>query len=193
MDIHRIKKVLSHHTPPEDEWKGAVLFLLNEDHVFLIKRSENMPTHGGHIAFVGGFKKEGETSPWEVAQREFEEETHHPRLALEFMGYLPVVMTAQRQPIVPVVGRLAIPTTQFLQKIKSNGEWDDVLAYPWSEIMQEANWEFAWRHGDTRGPVLFHPIRIGTYLPIEQNAKAHLLWGATAQMIWYFLRVYLNS
>jgi 8-oxo-dGTP pyrophosphatase MutT (NUDIX family) len=193
MDFHRIKKVLSHHTHLKDEWKGAVLFLLNEDHVFLIKRSENMPTHGGQIAFVGGHKQAGEITPWEVAQREFEEETHHSRDTLEFLGYLPVVMTARQQPIVPVMARLNIPTAQFLSEIKSNGEWDDVLAYPWSELMKEEAWEYAWRHGESSSAVMFHPIRIGTYLPLEQNGKAHLLWGATAGMIWSFLRLYFNA
>lgn len=193
MDFHRIKKVLSQHTLPDDEWKGAVLFLINEDHVFLIKRSEDMPTHGGQIAFVGGHKKAGEQTPWQVAQREFEEETDHPEEIIEFLGYLPVVMTARLQPIVPVVAKLNIPTAQFLNEIKSNGEWDDVLAYPWSELMREEAWEYAWRHGFSSSPVMFHPIRIGTYLPLEQNGKAHLLWGATAHMIWNFLRLYFND
>jgi 8-oxo-dGTP pyrophosphatase MutT (NUDIX family) len=192
MDFHRIKKVLSQHTLPEDEWKGAVLFLLNQDHVFLIKRSENMPTHGGQIAFVGGHKQAGELTPWEVAQREFEEETSHSRETLDFLGYLPVVMTARMQPIVPVVAKLSMPTAQFLKEIQSNGEWDDVVAYPWSELTLEDNWEYAWRLGYSKSAVLFHPIKIGTYLPLEQNGRSHLLWGATAQMIWHFLRVYFN-
>jgi 8-oxo-dGTP pyrophosphatase MutT (NUDIX family) len=193
MDFHRIKKFLSHHTLPDDEWKGAVLFLINEDHVFLIKRSEEMPTHGGQIAFVGGHKKIGESTPWEVAQREFEEETQHTREIIEFLGYLPVVMTARMQPIVPVVGKLNISTAQFLNEIKSNGEWDDVLAYPWAELMKEEAWEYAWRHGHSSSAVMFHPIRIGSYLPLDQNGKPHLLWGATAHMIWCFLRLYFNA
>jgi 8-oxo-dGTP pyrophosphatase MutT (NUDIX family) len=193
MDFHRIKKVFPQNTPPESEWKGAVLFLINEDHVFLIKRSESMPTHGGQIAFVGGHKKFSEINPWEVAMREFEEETHLSRQHLELLGYLPAVMTARLQPIVPVVARLKIPTAQFLQDIKSNGEWEDILAYPWSELMMEENWNFAWRQGYSRSAVLFHPIKAGSYLPLENNGKAHLLWGATAQMIWHFLKIYFND
>jgi 8-oxo-dGTP pyrophosphatase MutT (NUDIX family) len=191
MDFHRIKNVLTQHTPAPHEWKGAVLFLCNEDHVFLIKRSESMPTHSGQIAFVGGHKKDIET-PWDVAQREFEEETHHARGCLELLGFLPLVMTARNQPIVPVVARLSIPTAQFLAEVKSNGEWDDILAYPWSELIQEERWEFAWRHGYTQSPVMFHAIREGTYLPLETNVKPHLLWGATAHMIWNLLHLYFK-
>jgi 8-oxo-dGTP pyrophosphatase MutT (NUDIX family) len=194
MDFQRIKKVLSQDTLNFPEWKGAVLFLCNEDHVFLIKRSDNMPTHGGQIAFVGGHRKETEFDPWIAAAREYEEETHHSsRETLEFLGILPVVMTARMQPIVPVVARLTMPTAQFLKEVRSNGEWDDMLAYPWEEILNEGSWEYANRFGYGKQAIMFHPIRSGTYLPLENNQKFHLLWGATAQMIWKFLRLYFDK
>ena len=193
MDFHRIKNVLFQHTLNDSEWKGAVLFLCNEDHVFLIKRAEAMPTHGGQIAFVGGHRKVTESDPWIVAQREFEEETHHSKDIIEYLGCLPVVMTARLQPIVPVMAKLTMPTAQFLNEVKSNGEWDDILAYSWEELLKEENWEYAWRHGYGSSAVMFHPIRSGTYLPLENNHKPHLLWGATAGMIWSFLRLYFNK
>jgi 8-oxo-dGTP pyrophosphatase MutT (NUDIX family) len=170
-----------------------VLFLFNEEHIFLIKRYEGMPTHAGQIAFVGGHKKIGEFHPSDVAYREFEEETSLSRESLEYLGYLPIVMTARLQPIVPVMARLVLSTEQFLAEIKSNGEWDEVVAYPWKELVREQSWEYAWRHGNATSAVMFHPIRQGSYLPLEQNVKSHLLWGATAQMIWSFLRLYFNK
>ncbi len=170
-----------------------MLFLCNEEHVFLIKRAEAMPTHGGQIAFVGGHKKDSEIDPWVVAQREFEEETSHQRNCIEYLGCLPVAMTARMQPIIPVVAKLLMPTEQFLEEVKSNGEWDDILAYPWDELIKEENWEYAWRHGYTSGAVMFHPIKSGTYLPLVHNQKPHLLWGATGQMIWNFLKLYFNT
>lgn len=152
-----------------------------------------MPTHGGQIAFVGGHKKESEIDPWIVAQREFEEETNHNRSCIEYLGCLPVVMTARLQPIIPVVAKLTMPSSQFLDEVKSNGEWDDILAYPWEELMKEENWEYAWRHGFNRSAVMFHSIKSGSYLPLEKNVKQHLLWGATAGMIWRFLKLYFNK
>lgn len=152
-----------------------------------------MPTHGGQIAFVGGHKKPHETDAWIVAQREFEEETHLKADVLEYVGCLPVVMTARLQPIVPVLAKLRIPTAQFFEEVKSNGEWEDILAYPWEELLKEENWEFAWRQGYGKSPVMFHPIKSGSYLPLEKNLKPHLLWGATAGMIWSFFRMYFNS
>lgn len=170
-----------------------MVFLFNEDYVFFIKRSEKMPTHGGQMAFVGGHKQSGETDPWIVAQREFEEETSLGREHLEFLGYLPIVMTARLQPIVPVLSKLLITTDEFLQSVKSNGEWDDVVVYPWHDLIKEELWEFAWRNGFTKTPVLYHPIRSGTFLTLTKNFKAHLLWGATAGMVWDFLRLYYGS
>lgn len=191
MDFHRIRQIVQHeHTLDSDEWKGAVLFLCNDEHVIFIKRSEKMPTHGGQIAFVGGHKKENEENPWIVAQREFEEETGLDRNIINFLGYLPIVMTARLQPIVPVMGKLLISTQEFMKDVRSNGEWDDCIAYPWKELSIEDNWEFAWRNGYSKFPVLFHAMRRGTYIPQTHDHHTHLLWGATAYMVWDFLRLY---
>ena len=142
------------------------------------------------MAFVGGHRHSDEQDPWEVAQREFEEETSITRTALEFLGYLPIVMTARMQPIVPVMCSLTISTEQFFREVKSNGEWVDIVAYPWKELMKEENWEFAWRNGYAKFPVLFHPMRRGSFVPNSQDFHTHLLWGATASMVWDFLRLY---
>lgn len=194
MDLHRIKEIIqTQHTLHENEWKGAVLFLCNEEHVFFIRRSEKMPTHGGQMAFVGGHKKDEETDPWEVAQREFEEETSFNRDVIEFLGFLPVVMTARMQPIVPVMGKLLISTEKFMTEVQSNGEWDDCIAYPWSELLVEESWQFAWRNGYAKFPVLFHPVKRGTFIPKTNDFHTHLLWGATATMVWDFLRLYYKA
>jgi 8-oxo-dGTP pyrophosphatase MutT (NUDIX family) len=191
MDFHRIRQVVHHeHTLHSNEWKGAVLFLCNEEHVFFIKRAETMPTHGGQIGFIGGHKKEDEINPWEVAQREFEEETSLDRTVINFLGYLPIVMTARLQPIVPVMGKLLISSSAFMKNVKSNGEWDDCIAYPWTELTVEESWEFAWRNGYTKSPVLFHAMRRGSYTPKTHDLHTHLLWGATACMVWDLLHLY---
>jgi hypothetical protein len=186
MNFHRIKNVIqTQHTLGPHEWKGAVVFLCNEEHVFLIKRAESMPTHGGQIAFIGGHKHAGEDSPWDVAQREYEEETGLARTSIEFVGYLPAVITARLQPIIPVVAKLLIPTDEFLSKARSNGEWDVIMAHPWEVLMQEESWQYGWRLGFGKVPILFHTIKT--------REQQHLLWGATASMIWSLLRLYFKA
>lgn len=192
MKIHRVKNILvQEHTLPPEVWKGAVLFLTTADHVIFIKRSETMPTHSGQMAFIGGHRLEQESDPWITVQREFNEETGLSSDHLEFLGYLPVILTARLQPIVPVMASLKISVEEFLQQAKSNGEWVEILAYPWTGLMVEDSWNFAWRHGSTKGSVLFHTIRGKSYLPLRSHS--HLLWGATAGMVWDFLRLYFED
>ncbi|HXH30014.1 MAG TPA: NUDIX domain-containing protein [Bacteriovoracaceae bacterium] len=193
MDFHRIREIIkTEHTLQEDEWKGAVLFLCDEENVYFIKRSDKMPTHGGQIAFVGGHKQAGESDPWEAAQREFEEETAHSRNVTQFIGYLPVVMTARLQPIIPVVAKLLISKEEFFKNVRTNGEWVDIMAYSWEELIIENNWEYAWRNGYSKSPVLFHTMRNGRFLSLTSDFHAHLLWGATASMVWDFLHLYFK-
>jgi len=176
-----------------DEWKGAVLFLCDQDHVYLIKRSETMPTHSGQIGFFGGHRQEKESDPWEVVQREFEEETSLSRSIINFLGYLPVVMTARGQPIVPVMAQLKISPLEFLHQAISNGEWVDLICYNWERLAAEENWEFGWRNGHARTPVMFHTISSNTYFSPKNLYSSHLLWGATASMIWGVLNLYHRS
>jgi 8-oxo-dGTP pyrophosphatase MutT (NUDIX family) len=192
MNYHRVKNILQQqHTLSDREWKGAVVFLCNDSHVFLIKRSDLMPTHGGQIAFFGGHKKSGETDPWIVAQREYEEETGFSSSSIDFLGYLPGVVTARGEAIVPVMARTMASSEAILKEARSNGEWTDVIAYPWEKLMDEESWNFAWRYGYGKTPVFFHTIEAKNYLSLNDH-QPHLLWGATAGMIWDFLRLYFK-
>lgn len=184
MDLHRIKGLLQkEHTLSPDKWKGAVVFLCDENNVVFIKRSESMPTHSGQVAFVGGHKHSHESDPWISAQREFTEETGLQSTTIEFMGYLPVIMTSRLQAIVPVMAKIAIPMDEFVKRAKSNGEWDEMIIFPWEELCREKDWHYAWRNGYTRSPVLFRPMR----------PTSHLLWGATASIVWDLLRRYYSE
>lgn len=191
MNFHLIKTFIKNeHTLDSSEWKGAVLFLCDNDSVVFIKRSPNMPTHGGQVAFIGGYKKDFEINPWDVVKREFTEETSLRDDLLDFGGYLPVVMTAKSQPIVPVFVRLIISAKEFMEHVRSNGEWDNCLSYPWEYLKIEKNWDFATRIGYSQSPILFHSLKkelcISKY-PIDRSC---LLWGATASMVWNLLQLY---
>lgn len=175
---------------PLDQWKGAVLFLIDNKYVYLIKRSEDMPSHSGQIGFIGGHKKVYESSPTDVAVREFIEETSLDSTTIKTLGFLKPVYTARHWPIVPVLAELLIPSSDFLTKIKSNGEWDYLLAYSWENLIREDSWSFAWRNGLFKSPVLFHHINKSSYLSSGRSDTDMILWGATAQMIWNFLRSY---
>jgi 8-oxo-dGTP pyrophosphatase MutT (NUDIX family) len=191
MNIDQFKKFLQQeHTLTTDMWKGAVLFLVTSSHVIFIKRSNSMPTHPGQIAFIGGHRLKHESDPWITVLREYTEETNLDYSKLDFLGYLPAIMTARLQPIVPVMAKLNISLEEFFRDVKSNGEWDEILAYPWSELLIGENWNFAWRNGYSRGAIHFHTIKGPSCY--ESRPHSHLLWGATAGMVWDFLRLYFK-
>lgn len=141
------------------------------------------------MAFVGGHKQDGENDPWMTAQREYEEETNHSRETIRYLGCLPIVVTSRQVPIVPVLTELLISTEKFLAEVKSNGEWDTVVAYSWDELLKEENWEYGIYDGYVKRPIMFHPIRTGHYIP-KENSETLMLWGATASIVWNLLKKY---
>lgn len=176
---------------PEIEWSGAVVFLFVKDHVLLIKRSETMPSHRGQIAFVGGHKQVNET-PEETARREFEEETGLDGGLIDIKGILDLVKTSTRSNICPVVCEIDRSPEEFIKSIKSNGEWSEALLFPFSELKKRERWTFAKSiMGINERTISFFPILKGSYLAHSgDNNKDHVLWGATAKMIWNFFKYY---
>lgn len=110
LDFNKLSFLNADPTFDKIEWKGAVLFLITEEYVFLIKRSELMPSHAGGWRFFGGNRKIDENSPIEVALREFAEESDLSLNHLKVLGTLATVWTARGQSVVPVVaiGKLVL-------------------------------------------------------------------------------------
>ena len=63
---------------PEKYAAVAILIYKNKEILF-IKRSENMPTHKGDIAFPGGKKEDGDVGIYSTAKREAYEELLIPK------------------------------------------------------------------------------------------------------------------
>ena len=179
---------------PDLEWAGAALLLTTDTHLVLMKRSLDMPTHRGQMAFFAGGKKEYETDPIEVAKREFFEESSVVSDVIEFEGVLNRVFTASSQAIMPVVGRLEIPLEDFFAQAESNGEWTDLIAVPWSLLQDQSKWEWAYHANAVGRKILFFPLMPHTYLhQTGDSEKSFLLWGATARMVWDYLSLYYRS
>ena len=176
---------------PESSWTGAVVFLFVREHVLFIKRSETMPSHRGQIAFVGGHRQSGE-NPWETAQREFNEETGMDPSLLRLAGFLDVVKTSTMSKIVPNVCYLDMDPAEFVAKIRSNGEWSEAMMVPFESLLDKDCWTFARSVlRDSEYLIKFYPIMRNSYLAHSgDNGKDHLLWGASAKMIWNFFKFY---
>src|SRR5690606_27225811 len=168
------------------KWLGVVCFLIIENHVILIKRSDDMPTHRGQVGLIGGHKKTGE-SLLEGALREYFEELSL-QISPTFLGFLPSVQTTLRNSIVPIVCELSLSLLEFFKKIKSNGEWVELFAVPLKNFYDLNAWGYGRAFQNDSKPIFFFPIKAYTYQGHSgKNDKYHTLWGATAQMMVNFI------
>ena len=112
----------------QNKWDGAVVFLFVEDSIFLIQRSDTMPTHAGQVAFVGGHKKDGE-NPVETAKREFVEETSLDASLLEELQILEPQFTSNQNIIYPVLAKIKMSKVKFLNETFSRFQFESVSEY----------------------------------------------------------------
>ena len=136
--------------------------------VILTKRSENLPSHGGQVAFPGGKIDAGDASPLAAALRETHEETGIRARFVEPLGYLDVYQTRTGFRIVPVVAMLR----PGFELVPEPGEVDDIFTVPLAFLMDPANhqrmsrvWQGAARE--------FYAMPYGD----------RFIWGATAGML----------
>ena len=144
---------------PVDKWDGAVIILMVEDHIVFIQRSETMPSHKGQIGFMGGHKHQGEINPIMTAKREFEEESSISSSFLEVLGLgEPVWATRSYQRlIIPVIAEYKGSIENFLGKVKSNGEWENMVLAPINYLKESFMWSKLIVQ-PSRIAVFFHPL-----------------------------------
>lgn len=153
-----------------------------------------MPTHRGQMGFFAGHKKESELHPFEVAKREFEEESSIDPQLIHYEGVLNPVYTSKGLAIVPVVGKLSLSIDDLFKHAVSNGEWTDLIAVPWKNLLEPSSWEWAELYGTNKHKILLFPIAPETYLhQRSETSQSFMLWGATARMVWEYLCLYYQE
>ncbi len=181
---------------PVDHWSGAVNFIIVEDQVLLIRRSDEMPTHKGQVAFVGGHKEENEKEPQDTAFRELEEEISIDRSHFEFLGLLEGANASSRTKlIIPVVSYCSLTAAELLKRVKSNGEWTDSILIPFLYLENKDNWsQGKYFTGVSVFSIMFCPLISNRYSSSSgDNTIDHMLWGLTAKMIWNFFKIYSDN
>jgi 8-oxo-dGTP pyrophosphatase MutT (NUDIX family) len=191
-DAHR---VLGTHLPPDQPeelglvadgapapvtHRSAVLAALfeesGESHVILTRRSFEMRSHRGEIAFPGGRSHEGET-PTQTALREAQEEVGlDPETVTPYAWLSPIVTFASGSAIFPIVGFL----DRRPELIIDPSEVDRVFSVSLSDLVADGAFlEERWRRPLTRpgaGEDGFFPLY---FFKVPDD----LIWGATARVL----------
>jgi len=148
---------------------GGVLRLL------LTRRTEDLPTHAGQVAFPGGLMEPGEDEPVRTALREAEEEIGMPADAVEVLGLLDDFPTrTDAVAVTPVVGVL-----RRLPLLRARAaEVARIFDIPVAELVRADRW--TWRD-ETRGG---RSLRIYYFLH-----EGETLWGLSALIVVHLLEV----
>jgi 8-oxo-dGTP pyrophosphatase MutT (NUDIX family) len=163
---------------------AVLIALVLRDHqtpsLLLTRRSANLGSHAGQIAFPGGRVDETDVSPIAAALREAQEEVGMPQQAVEILGTMPTYTTGTGFLITPVVG-LVQPNWPLLL---SEGEVDEAFEVPLDFLMNPDN--------HRRVKVRFEERERMFYsMPYPQDTQRYFIWGATAAMLrnlYHFLK-----
>ncbi|PYT36519.1 MAG: CoA pyrophosphatase [Acidobacteria bacterium] len=159
--------------------RAAVLVPIVDDggalRLLLTRRTEDLPTHAGQVAFPGGLMEPGEDEPVRTALREAEEEIGMPADAVEVLGLLDDFPTrTDAVAVTPVVGVL-----RRLPLLRARAaEVARIFDIPVAELVRADRW--TWRD-ETRGG---RSLRIYYFLH-----EGETLWGLSALIVVHLLEV----
>ncbi len=69
----KFDKLIHPYPSFSEDYASVAILIVDDKEILFIKRSENLPTHKGHIAFPGGKKENSDKNIVETALREAEE------------------------------------------------------------------------------------------------------------------------
>lgn len=136
-------------------------------HLMLTRRTQDMPTHAGQIAFPGGKAAKGE-SEMGTALREFEEETGICRTRANVLGKFERYETVTGFNITPFVAVLQSPFTAK----PDPREVEEVFEVPFDFLMDARNHQRQWRQWQGKRRYFYA-------MPWNE----YFIWGATAGML----------
>jgi 8-oxo-dGTP pyrophosphatase MutT (NUDIX family) len=139
--------------------------------ILFTKRSENLASHSGQIAFPGGSAEPGEALE-QAAIREAEEEVGIPPRAVELIGRLDDVITHSGFLVAPFAGVVHEPFDYIIQE----AEVVEVFQVPIEALLAAANPE-----------VRYVPFRNRQYPAYFYHHGPHEIWGLTGRMLKAFL------
>ena len=153
----------------DEDYASVAMLIYQEKELIFIKRSEDLPTHKGHIAFPGGKKEASDQSIVHTAIREATEELLIDSKSITPIGILnPIDTVEYRFLVFPIVGRIDKKPESF-----NDSEVQEVYFVSIDELKNEKKWIY---RGLYDNDWIF-------------NIDNEILWGATAKMVRRLLRI----
>jgi 8-oxo-dGTP pyrophosphatase MutT (NUDIX family) len=159
--------------------RAAVLVPIVDDggapRLLLTRRTLDLPTHAGQVAFPGGSVEPGESDPAKTALREAEEEIGLPADAVEVLGLLDDFPTRTDEvAVTPVVG-----VVRRVPRLHARAaEVARIFDIPIADLIQADRW--TWRE-EPRGE-----RRLWIYYFLHEGET---LWGLSARIVLHLLEV----
>ena len=91
----KFDKLIQPYPSFSEDYASVAILIIDDKEILFIKRSENLPTHKGHIAFPGGKKENSDKNIVETALREAEEELFIEQSSIKPLGSLNHVDTVE--------------------------------------------------------------------------------------------------
>jgi 8-oxo-dGTP pyrophosphatase MutT (NUDIX family) len=176
-------KLSKRETVTRVEWEArpaAVLVPLfqhsGEWHLLLTKRTNEVESHKGQVAFPGGKVDAEDATRTDTALREAEEEIGLKRGDVQVVGRLDELLTVTQWRITPIVGIFLYPRPFVL----STAELSEVFSVSLTWLADPKNLTVEYRE----------PIVPGPKIPVyHYYYGAYDIWGATARIIRNLLEV----
>jgi 8-oxo-dGTP pyrophosphatase MutT (NUDIX family) len=136
--------------------------------ILFIRRTEELPTHAGQIAFPGGSREPGDADDWAAATREAHEEIGLREADCDRLGALDRLITFTGFDISPFVARIPHP----YRFAPDAGEVAEILILPFAGFFDAGAYQ----------PVLREVRGVAREIPsyLVQNVQ---VWGVTGYLV----------
>jgi len=152
-----------------EDYASVSILIFEEKEIIFIKRSQDLPTHKGHIAFPGGKSEAEDQSIVDTAVREACEELLINSKTITPVGILnPIDTVEYKFEVFPIVCLINSKPNSF-----NKSEVQDVYYVSIEDLEIKQNWKF---RGHYDSDWVF-------------DIDGEVLWGATAKMVRSLLNI----
>lgn len=177
MDVERV----ANHTPEritDEQHQAAVIVPIlsrnSDPHLLFTKRADHLGEHPGQMSFPGGGREPRDTSIFDTAVREANEEIGLEAEEVTRIGQLDDIRTITRYAVTPFVAR--IPNREYHP---DHREVAEIAVLPVAGLTDYSNYENERRDHPHYGDIVIHFFHVNDYT----------VWGATARILVQFLEL----